>query len=120
MTTRDGRRLNPCTYDPKADNSAVVNDSRYEQFQNRSSYDSGALRRFELYLDRADEKQRACFLDLIQAALTGVEWKPGRLAAEEKSEMADRITTTAKIVAGVMNGLLALRVFLVFLAKSPS
>jgi hypothetical protein len=72
----DARRLNPCTYDPAADYSNVLNDPEYAQFQNARSYNSGAIRRLEIYLDRAAPAQRACFLDLIQATLTGRPWKP--------------------------------------------
>jgi hypothetical protein len=74
----DGRKLNPCTYDPKADNFAVLNAPEYFPYNNRRSYDNGiTYRRLELYLEeRADEQQAACFLNFLKSGITGEEWHP--------------------------------------------
>ena len=72
----DARRLDPCRFDRNADYSSVLNNADYAQFQNRPSYDDGALRRFENYIGhRADQTQKACFLDLIQAEISNTHGK---------------------------------------------
>lgn len=68
----DARRLDPCTYNPNADHSAVLTDPAYNTFNNRRSYNNGiTFRRFELFLERTDDDKARCFLDLIKAKLTG-------------------------------------------------
>lgn len=78
----DARRLNPCAYNPNADNSAVLTDPAYDTFNNRRSYNNGiTFRRFELFLERTDSDKARCFLDLIKAKLTGSAPGPSRPAA---------------------------------------
>lgn len=73
----DARRLDPCRLDRNADYSAVLNDPAYAQFQNRPSYDSAALSRFQNYIRHAEPAQKACFLDLIQAEISNAQRKTG-------------------------------------------
>ena len=74
----DGRELDPCTYDPKADNFAVLNAPLYLDYNNRKSYDDGiTYRRLELYLERrADPQRAACFLNFLRSGIVGQKASP--------------------------------------------
>jgi hypothetical protein len=72
----DARRLDPCSYSPLSDYSSVFNDPSYQQFNGKRYYDNGGKRRFEIYLDRTTEEAKRCFLDLIEATITGKPWTP--------------------------------------------
>ena len=68
----DARRLDPCSYSPSNDYSQVFADPAYQGFQNPLNYNEGGRARYMVYMNRVEEEQKECFLNVIAARLLGV------------------------------------------------
>jgi hypothetical protein len=91
----DGRRLDPCTYDP-ADTTglaAIVDDPLYLMYNSRRDYDSASFgTQNYLHFVYEDERRGECFLNLIRSKLTGRPWTPSGQASNATFTPAERRT----------------------------